>query len=233
MYLPHSFVTARSPALRSYTRTLPGGGKLGWMENSWIRGRAWAAALALGLLSACGELEVDREVNTPPPLGHRHGPDTAVMGGGPATRTSAGSAASCGMPTGEALQRINAARAAGRRCGARNMPPAPPLRWDPLLQSAAQAHSADMARRNYFQHRSPEGLHVTQRVSASRYKWRSVGENLAGGDRSIAEALQSWLDSPQHCESLMNGKFADVAVACSAQPGTEWGTYWTMVLARR
>jgi uncharacterized protein YkwD len=204
------------------------------MDKSLIHGGAWAAAaLALGLLSACGEPEVEREVRAPPPLGHRHAPDTSVMGSGPATGIMGGSAASCGMRTEEALQRINAARAAGRRCGTRNMPPAPPVRWDPLLQSAAEAHSKDMARRNYFQHRSPEGVHVSQRVSASRYKWRSVGENLAGGDRSIGEAVQGWLDSPEHCENLMDGKFADVAVACSAQPGTEWGTYWTMVLARR
>jgi hypothetical protein len=28
-------------------------------------------------------------------------------------------------------------------------------------------------------------------------------------------------------------QLVDVAVACVAQPGTEWGTYWTMVLGRK
>ena len=86
---------------------------------------------------------------------------------------------------------------------------------------------------NYFEHRSPEGRDVADRVSAVRYRWKSVGENLAGGDRSIAEAVDGWLASPEHCQNLMNPRYADVAVACVARPGSEWGTYWTMVLGRR
>lgn len=202
------------------------------MHEPSFRAASWAAAaLSLVLLSACG----DRDVTTPPPLGHRHAPDSeAQLAGPPDTQSlGAGPAASCGMRTEEALQRINAARAAGRRCGSHGMAPAPPLRWDAQLQSAAEGHSQDMARRNYFEHRSPEGREVSQRVSASHYRWKSVGENLAGGDRSIAEAVEGWLNSPDHCENLMDPKFVDVAVACVAQPGTEWGTYWTMVLGRK
>jgi uncharacterized protein YkwD len=60
-----------------------------------------------------------------------------------------------------------------------------------------------------------------------------VGENLAGGDRNVAGAVQGWLDSPSHCENMMNPKFADAAVACVARAGSQWGTYWTMVLGRR
>jgi uncharacterized protein YkwD len=142
-------------------------------------------------------------------------------------------AANCGLRNAEALLRINAARAAGRRCGGRPMSAAPPLQWSEELYTAAFGHSSDMARRNYFEHRSPEGKEVSDRVSAARYKWRSVGENLAGGDRSIAEAVQGWLDSPDHCEALMDPRYVDVAVACVAQPATEFGTYWTMVLGRR
>ncbi|NNU44281.1 CAP domain-containing protein [Ramlibacter montanisoli] len=81
----------------------------------------------------------------------------------------------CGVRAEEALQRINAARAAGRRCGARYMPAAAPLKWDQQLYTAAFGHSSDMARRNYFDHRSPSGTTVGERVDAARYKWRGVG----------------------------------------------------------
>ena len=141
--------------------------------------------------------------------------------------------ANCAPGAEEALQRINAARAQARQCGARVMPPAPPLRWDPQLYTAAAGHSQDMARRNYLEHQSPEGGELTDRVSASRYRWRSVGENLAGGDRTVGEAVNAWLGSPQHCQNLMDRKYVDVAVACSAQSGTQWGTYWTMLLGRK
>lgn len=189
------------------------------MDRSTPFRRGCLAALSLvALLAGCGQ----REPEQPPPLAAA--PDTRTMGAGPAQ---------CSVRAEEALQRINAVRASARRCGSRNMPAAPPLKWDPLLYSAAFGHSSDMARHNYFEHRSPSGSNVTDRVSASRYKWRSVGENLAGGNHSIAEAMDMWLTSPEHCENLMDAKYADVAVACVAQPGSDLGTYWTMVLGRQ
>ena len=181
-------------------------------------GRRLAAGLLLVLLAACGRRD---EPVQPPPVP----PDTTTMGAAPAR--------ACTLRADEALQRINSARATGHRCGGRYMPPAPPLGWDQQLYTAAFGHSQDMARRNYFEHRSPEGREVSERVSASRYKWRSVGENLAAGNRSIVDAVDGWLGSPGHCENLMDPKFVDVAVACVAQPQSEWGTYWTMVLARK
>jgi uncharacterized protein YkwD len=84
----------------------------------------------------------------------------------------AGQPTRCSVPVDEALRRINAARAAGQRCGWRSMPPAPKLRWNAALQAAASGHSRDMARRNYFDHRSPEGRTVSERTSATHYKFR-------------------------------------------------------------
>ena len=146
---------------------------------------------------------------------------------------AAGYATQCSVRAEEALRRINAARAAGQRCGWRSMPPAPPLRWQGSLQSIAASHSRDMAHRNYFDHRSPEGREIAHRAGAAHYKYRLVGENLAGGDRDIASAMRGWLDSPAHCENIMNPKFVEVGVACVGRRGSQWGTYWTMVLGRR
>lgn len=186
-------------------------------------GPSIAAACLLMLLAGCGRHDADApQPAAAPPAA----PDTSALGAGP-------QATNCGARAQEALQRINAARAAGRRCGARYMAPAAALEWDEQLYSAAFGHSADMAQRNYFEHRSPAGTSVRDRVSAAHYKWRGLGENIAAGNRSIAEAVQAWLDSPEHCENLMDPKFVDVAVACVAQPASEWGTYWTMVLGRK
>jgi uncharacterized protein YkwD len=145
----------------------------------------------------------------------------------------AGQPTACRVDVAETLRRVNAARAAGQQCGWRRMPPAPPLRWNGNLQAAATGHSQDMARRNYFDHRSPEGRTVSERVRARHYPWKWVGENLAGGDRNIASAVQGWIDSPSHCENMMNPRFVDVAVACVGNPRSQWGTYWTMVLGKR
>jgi uncharacterized protein YkwD len=185
------------------------------------------------LLAACGE----RATIEPPPLAVAPAPDTSQMGAAGSTGVlGAGPARlACGpqVAAEEVLRRINAARASGHRCGRRAMGPVSPLQWNASLQTAAQGHSLDMAKRNYYDHRSPEGGNMRSRLSAVHYKSRMVGENLAAGVRSVPEALQAWLDSPEHCENLMHPEFNEVAVACAARPGSQWGTYWTMVLGRK
>lgn len=144
------------------------------------------------------------------------------------------SATSCSIPgfREKLLAAINAARAAGRSCGAQAQPTAPALRWNDKLFSAAARHSVDMASRNYFSHTSPEGVDAAGRAALEGYGWSALGENIAAGDVSVDGVMATWLNSDGHCRNIMSPAFADVAVACVARAGTSWGTYWTMVLAR-
>jgi uncharacterized protein YkwD len=131
------------------------------------------------------------------------------------------------------LAQVNAARASARSCGPKQLKAARPLTWNKQLSEAAERHSVDMAARRYFDHVNPEGKRVTQRVTDQGYRWRAIGENLAGGDGTVAGVIAGWLKSPDHCENMMNPAFADVGVACVRQPGSPWENYWTMVLATR
>ncbi|MBG9389623.1 CAP domain-containing protein [Caenimonas aquaedulcis] len=151
-----------------------------------------------------------------------------------ATHIALDASTSCHLPGfRESLMRhLRAARAGSQRCGREAMPPAPPLAWNDALFSAAALHSADMARRNYFDHVSPEGARAGQRVSAAGYPWRGVAENIAGGEKSVDGVMAGWMRSAGHCSNIMEPRFTDVAVACVERPGSRWGTYWTMVLGR-
>ncbi len=131
------------------------------------------------------------------------------------------------------LKQVNIARASARSCGGRQMPAARELAWNRALAEAAEQHSVDMAARRYFDHASPDGKRVSQRVTAQGYRWGMVGENLAGGDTSVNGVIAGWLKSPEHCHNMMSPAYAEVGVACVRQPGSQWGTYWTMVLATR
>jgi uncharacterized protein YkwD len=131
------------------------------------------------------------------------------------------------------LREVNAARVAGPVCGSQRMTPAPPLLWNDALFSAAARHSADMARHNYFDHVDKRGDRIAQRASAEGYPWRSVGENIAGGDESVERVVRGWIASPEHCRNMMAPEFKDIGVACVRGNNTEWGTYWTMVLGRQ
>lgn len=129
------------------------------------------------------------------------------------------------------LELVNAARATARSCGTISMKAARELGWNRSLAEAAERHSVDMAARRFFDHTNPDGQQVSQRTLAQGYKSRMVGENLAGGDTTVADVIAGWLGSPDHCQNLMSPTYADVGVACVRQPGSEWGNYWTMVLA--
>jgi len=144
-------------------------------------------------------------------------------------------AATCELPdlAGAVLAQVNAARSAGRRCGGEQLPPAAPLAWNELLFSASAGHTADMARRNYFAHTTPEGVDPVQRAAAAGYGWSAAGENIAAGDGSVNGVMATWLQSAAHCSNIMNPVFTEVAVACVKGPGSTYGTYWTMLLGRR
>ena len=82
-----------------------------------------------------------------------------------------------------------------------------PLTWCPALARAAENHSADMSARQYFEHDSPDGLEVWDRVRSESYDYESVGENIAVGQRSVTEVMDGWMDSPGHRENIMNPEF--------------------------
>jgi uncharacterized protein YkwD len=131
------------------------------------------------------------------------------------------------------LQQVNAVRARGYNCGGQAFGAARPVSWNNQLHTAADVHSRDMADNNYFSHKSLSGTRAYQRVEAQGYKWADVGENIAAGDFDVRGVMQGWLDSPSHCKAIMEPAYAEMAVSCASRPGTTYGNYWTLVLARR
>ena len=100
-------------------------------------------------------------------------PDTAA-----ATTTTAPPAAPAATtlalpptPAEQVLALVNDARAhAATPCG--------PVQLDPRLMAAAQAHSDDMAARNFFDHTNPDGVTFAQRILAAGYPQVAMAENI-------------------------------------------------------
>lgn len=130
-----------------------------------------------------------------------------------------------------ALQLVNEARARGSRCGERSYGPAPPVRLSGSLAGVALGHASDMAEHGYFEHEDLAGHTPADRVRAVGYQEKLVGENIAYGPKSAEEVVQGWLDSPGHCENIMNPKFAEMGIAYAAGRASKRGLYWVQVLA--
>ncbi|MGW0629479.1 CAP domain-containing protein [Streptomyces sp. NPDC002758] len=103
----------------------------------------------------------------------------------------------------------------------------PPLAVDPVLGAAAQAHSADMVARDFYSHTSPEGSQPWDRAAAAGSRRRTIGENIACGQRSPAEVVDGWMNSPGHRANILKRDFTHIGVGFVG--GGRAGTYWTQL----
>jgi hypothetical protein len=129
------------------------------------------------------------------------------------------------------LELVNEARSQPRRCGSRSFAPAPPLTLDRTLDGVAYGHAADMAEHDYFEHEDLSGHTPADRVRAVGYREKLVGENIAFGPRTADEVVQGWLDSPGHCENIMDPRFAQMGIAYAAGHAKR-GLFWVQLFAQ-
>lgn len=177
-------------------------------------------------------LPVDAGAPPPPP---RCGDGTC--NGGEACDSCERDCGRCGWPMDWAVEEdamvhlINTQRAAGATCGRTEFGPAPPVGMDNELREAARGHSQDMADNNYFDHQSQDGRSPWDRIGATSYAGRGVGENIAAGNGTAEATFRQWLTSPGHCANFMNPSARDMGVGYARGPG-RFRHYWTQVFGR-
>ncbi|UGQ13619.1 CAP domain-containing protein [Yinghuangia sp. ASG 101] len=98
---------------------------------------------------------------------------------------------------------------------------------EPRLTDAAQAHSADMAVRDYFDHTGLDGRQPADRVRATGYDYSRVAENIAAGQNTPAEVVEGWMNSPGHRANILTPELTQIGIGL-AHGGT-YRTYWTQV----
>ena len=100
----------------------------------------------------------------------------------------------------------------------------PALRENKKLRKAALGHSRDMVKDSYFEHTTPEGVTMVDRILRAKYVredqgWE-LGENLAWGTGSSARRAASstaWMDSPGHRANILNAGFREMGVGIVAR----------------
>jgi uncharacterized protein YkwD len=129
------------------------------------------------------------------------------------------------------LQLVNTVRAKGAHCGKELFGPAPPVTLSGTLASVAFGHATDMATNSYFEHEDLQGKTPSDRVRATGYQEKLVGENIAYGPKSVDEVVQGWLDSPGHCENIMDPRFVEMGLGYATSQDAKHALYWVQVLA--
>ncbi|MBK3579847.1 TerD family protein, partial [Streptomyces sp. MBT65] len=101
------------------------------------------------------------------------------------------------------------------------------LAVDPSLAAAAQAHSTDMVARAFYSHTSPDGSQPWDRAAAAGSRRRTIGENIACGQRSPAQVVEGWMNSPGHRANILKPAFTHIGIGFAG--GGQMGTYWTQL----
>jgi uncharacterized protein YkwD len=115
----------------------------------------------------------------------------------------------------------------------------PPLAMDPNLSRAAQSHSADMVRRDYFLHTTgPGGASFWRRILNFWHPNGSgiLGEVMAWGtqdEATNASAVARWLASPPHRRIILSTVYTEMGIGIAAGSflGNPQATVWTVDLA--
>jgi uncharacterized protein YkwD len=139
--------------------------------------------------------------------------------------------AAAGSIAADVLRLVNLVRSQMQRCGRSLMPAVPSLRLNQLLSDAALLHAQDMLRFDYFDHTGHDGSSPAQRVAATGYRYRIVGENLAAGPQTPQEAVRGWMASPGHCQNIMDDRFTELGVAFAANRSGRPRIVWAQEFA--
>ncbi|MEV0779322.1 CAP domain-containing protein [Streptomyces sp. NPDC050428] len=105
-----------------------------------------------------------------------------------------------------------------------------PVSANAQLRTAALRHSRDMAAKGYFDHKSPDGRDPGDRITAAGYRWTTYGENIARGQRTPAEVMKGWMNSPGHRANILNCAFKEIGVGVHDASGGPW---WTQAFGAR
>lgn len=149
------------------------------------------------------------------------------------TSTTLDNDTTCGIPNfqAEMLALINAARAKGAVCGDVTRKPSKPLAWNDLLGIASVIHANDMALHDFFAHNSPTTGSLRERIHDTGFQYEEAGENLAGGQTSIAKVVNDWLLSPSHCANMLNPEFKVMGASCKRNTAAYYKNYWVLEMA--
>lgn len=101
------------------------------------------------------------------------------------------------------------------------------LRPSSALDTAAQGHACEIARRERLSHRSGLFASLPSRLRQAGYAYSMANENLAAGQNSTQQVMHSWMASPGHRNNILAAQARELGV------GVAWGAdgqlYWVTV----
>lgn len=102
-----------------------------------------------------------------------------------------------------------------------------PLKMSEELRSIANLKARDMADKNYFDHTSPTYGSPFQMLQDFGVHYSAAGENIAAGQQTPEQVMNSWMNSSGHRANILNANFDTLGVG--VYNGGKYGIYWTQL----
>lgn len=99
-----------------------------------------------------------------------------------------------------------------------------PWTYNVALENAARSQARLMARQDKLSHNL--GTTLRERVTEAGYLL-AVGENVAKGYKTLPEALQGWLNSSGHRNTLLSTRFVEFGLAFARTSNGK--LYWALI----
>jgi uncharacterized protein YkwD len=114
----------------------------------------------------------------------------------------------------------------------------PPYANNAELNTAARAHSCDMAVHTLISHTSSDGRAPKDRLAGSNPPWERLSESIAAGSDDPAFIVALWMDEPPdgwHRRNILDTELREVGVGYCYTSDDSTGNhhYWTADFARR
>lgn len=100
----------------------------------------------------------------------------------------------------------------------------PALKTDPSLSNVAQTKTNDMNRKHYFSHTSPTYGSPFDMMRDFGVTYRTAGENIAMGQVTAQQVVNSWMNSEGHRKNILNPHFTTIGVGYTSS-----GNYWSQM----
>ena len=94
--------------------------------------------------------------------------------------------------------------------------------WE--LSRVARYKSQDMVDNRYFAHNSPLYGTPFQMIKAFGISFRTAGENIAYGQRTPKQVVDTWMNSSGHRANILNSSYTQIGVGYVSN-----GHYWTQL----
>lgn len=102
------------------------------------------------------------------------------------------------------------------------------LRISATLGAAAEHHSRDMAKYNYFSHTLYNGRTWLQNIRSHGYTTKAAtAENIAAGYRTAEKTFEQWRNSSGHNRNMLSAKYSAIGIGRASKRGSRYTYYWT------